>query len=1150
MHRNNITAGTVYGPIIQVRDVHNNTYVGQPGPDASYRLYVALLDAMVDLGDRKGVRVAPGLVLTSGEGRPELRAAPGEGPSACVRPDQAEPFLLRTVDRSPGAPVLNLRTGAVCGVLDVRGHVQPLTAVDAVDAVAEASRTNTAWLDLLDRDQLAAGGWRHLGPSLRLYLDAIATADREHENPWARHSAPPLSRIHLKRKATKRDSGEEEPADLIAADRLTRFPGAQVVAGPGAGKSSLVRNLAAESARRWIEHGEGEFVPVPITAEDLARGGTLSDALARGVARAFGVVLSHEQLVALVTDEPLPGVPWLVLVDGLDEVLAPDVRERVIRQIREHREHRTHRFLVTSRPLDPHELVPLVDRETSPTYWLELFSDADLREFAVRYLREEAHPDPEAAADDLLARVGRTKLAKLAHVPLFATMLCYLHTETGGGRLPANQTQLYRQFVTLQLDKLHTSEVMANLRGRVAGWGGEAEAAFVRFAGGLTDALADIAHDALVGGVRSTPLASAVRWLGPTPVAERTWEECVTDVLRLSGLFIQYGKRFDYLHHTFEEYFAAARIARDHPVPTSRKLFPRLRWPWPDAQVKVFLAAHWAEEGHDLGPVLRRLLWWPYAAGNVGFLAELVNHGVALPEDVARKAVRWLDAELRRTSDSAAWQDRAQWLHDLDPQHAVAALRKAVSSRAMGDDDRFRALRFLIDVAPADAVGAARDFFADRRVGAQALSIAADLLHRRDPAAGMELFTALADAEDVDVQFRALLLLARRGPEQALDVAGRIVTGEKSDDRQRFDAAREALDLDRGRGLDLMCRVLVEAKSAKVCTDAMQVVAAHDLPRLTSVCEELSADTTRHAEARYAAASYLVDHGGRPATLLVDLVADRGFPPEKRVEAALRAPGHAAARRVLVDVVESMPGNHPKKLWAVEQLLSVAPRAAAPHLESLVREPGQKSSTRLRAVKLASGHLSDAEVVRLYAVLVKSTSIGAHHRLSAALAAMAVDGVTGTRLVVTLAEDRGVPVDQRMKAAAALGRAGEHRAEFTACEAIAHDDTVADAVRVKAALRALDARPTEGAALVRDLAGNRVRGRTRLQLIEALGTRDRVELMRRFAADGQEQAALRLDVAERLLALDAAAGRRALAELADDRKLPSSVRTRAAQVIA
>ncbi|MFJ6673888.1 hypothetical protein ACIQMJ_22495 [Actinosynnema sp. NPDC091369] len=1135
MHSNNVD-GVVFGSVVQVRDVHNDIQV-----DGSHPLYLALANAVVDLGDRKGVRVAPDLALTTGETGPELRPAPTAGPYACVGVEQAEPFLLRHVDRSPGAPVLNRRTGAVCGVFDASGAVQPIVEVDP--AVAEAGRANTAWLDLLDPEQLVAGDWRHRGPALRLYLAAIAAADRVHENPWASHSAPPLSRIHLKRKASQRNSGEDEPVDVIAADRLADFPGAQVVAGPGAGKSSLVRTLAAESARRWIEHGDGEYVPVPIRAEDLAHGETLPDALAHGVARVYGLQLGHDQLVTLLRDAPLPGVSWLVLVDGLDEVFAPDVRERVIRQIRGHREHGTHRFLVTSRPLDPHELVPLVDRETSPTYWLELFSDADLREFAVRYLREDGHADPETAADDLLARIARTKLARLAHVPLFATMLCHLHSATGGGELPADQTQLYRQFVTLQLAKLHTSEVMATVRGRVAGWGAEAEDAFVRFTGRLTDVLADIAHDALVGGVRASPLEAAVRWLGPTPVADRTWEECVTDVLRLSGLFIQYGKRFDYLHHTFEEYFAAARIARDHPRPTVRKLFPRLKWPWHDVQIKVFLAAHWAQEGHDLGPVLRRLLWWPYAAANVGFLAELVNHGVALPEDVTRKAVRWLTGELRRTSDVAAWQDRARWLHDIDRGRAVAVLREAVLSGG-GNDDRFQALRFLIDVEPEVAAEVAPAFFADRRIGPQAHAAAGALLHQRDPEAGLALFAGLAEAEDVDAQLMAVRLLAPHRPGDALDVARRIVTGWQASDGQRLFAASAAVGLDAARGTDLMCHVLRHTTSTGVFGQAVEVVAGRDAPRATALCEELSGDATADAGVRYAAALFLIDRAGRPNTLLLDLVASRDFPPKKRVDAALRNRGLPAARTVLLDVVESFADNDRKKLWAVEQLMVVAPEDAGPYLTTLARDEDQDPTARMKAATLAARHVPRAELVAVYAALAESESIDARDRFAFAVHALKSDRSVGAELVLAIARGTGAP-DRRLKAAAELGRAGESQAEFAAYQAIARDDLVPDKDRAKAALSARKAQRAEGTELVRELVAGRVHGKARLRLVDALPARERVKLLEAFAGDREEHDELRLDAAERLLALDTAAGRRALTRLADDTRLKSWVRTRA-----
>jgi hypothetical protein len=84
-----------------------------------------------------------------------------------------------------GAPVLNLRTGGVCGLMrisrntatDLGGRVVPSEVILAeFPQVREAQRhseeTNKEWLSTLSRGQLIAGDWPYPSRELLSYLDA------------------------------------------------------------------------------------------------------------------------------------------------------------------------------------------------------------------------------------------------------------------------------------------------------------------------------------------------------------------------------------------------------------------------------------------------------------------------------------------------------------------------------------------------------------------------------------------------------------------------------------------------------------------------------------------------------------------------------------------------------------------------------------------------------------------------------------------------------------------------------------------------------------------------------------------------------------------------------------------------------------------
>jgi hypothetical protein len=1146
----NVHIGNSSGLVFQTRDMSGDINLHQEA--APPPLVLSLLDATVSLGDHNGVRVSPNHVLTCGKSGPILLDHADGGPYACVTVGVAEPPLLRPLDPTPGSPVLNWRTGTVCGVLGEDGQVQAMTDVDPF---TDSNRANHRWLDLLSPEQLAETGWRHPGPTLRQYLEVITTADHDHEYEWAHGSAPPLSEIYLRRSAVRASERDQDEPDRISADKLADHLGAQVLAVPGAGKSSLVRHLASESAKTWLRDGVGDHVPVPIKAVALTRGLPLPDALADGVSPVLSHRLDRAALVELLRDEPFPDVPWLVLVDGLDEVSDASARAVVIKQIRDHRRHRTHRFLVTSRPLDPHELTALVDRKTTPTYTLELFTDDDLDAFVVGFLTKRGavprgHSDVRTATDDLLSRAGRTRLADLARVPLFATMLCVLYCDPDGIELPDNQTQLYQRFITLQLTRLRTSETLAALRAKLAGWGDEADAAIMRFAGRILRALEDISYESVVGGDPASPVELAVRWIGDVHVDDQVWADAVAEVLRRSGLFVQYGASFDYLHPTFGEYFAAARLAREHPEPAEAKhlLAPRWKWPWPHVEVTVFLAARWLESGKDLHPALRKMLWWPYRERNIGFLAMLHGHGQTLPGRLPSKTVEALARMVRRTSGSDAWHERAAWLHTMDPSRAAVVLADIATDRRRVEERRYEALRYLIGFAPAHGVDAAHAFVTDGTISRRGRQTIGTLLYEKNAALGEAFHLRLAETQDGDVRMLALEQFAVHRPAAALELATSIVEESESTDEQRYAAVREAVKLDRERGLRLLCTHITVAESQKFRDQAMDMLLHEDRPRLEALLSAVRVDVANSLSTRFDATVYLVRRLGHDSGLLTDLVRGREFPPEVRAEAAFLDRGSAAANRVLEDVIESIPHDDPHRMWAVTQLLKMTPQAAVKHLVALVENEAQQDDARLQAAMLVSRHVTTEELVALYRLLARSPGMAPVNRMVAAEKAMAVDRIAGGELMVGLATDSALDVESRTAVAATLSRARLSQQAFEAYRAIAFDEGVPDMDRVAAARTSRSVKFAVDTSVLQGLMRVRLSGPALLELARALDLPDSVPLLEHVVGDHDRTAVLRWDAAQQLALLDLDAGRRAMLSLATDWTVPPSIRLLAQQL--
>ncbi|MEU4443380.1 hypothetical protein AB0K14_14065 [Actinosynnema sp. NPDC050801] len=1149
MHHNELS-GTANAPVVQARDVHGDVVVTHTSTStAADPLHQALLDATVLLstvhGDVRGVRVAPGRVLTVaaalglglGDGFALVTVLESDGVYAAVR-SGAPPAALRVeAGTELGSPVLDRRTGGVCGLVGPSGDLL------VVPELPDLPRRNDAWLDLLDPAQLTAGGWRHVGPVLREYLEAVCAADEEHQYDWARLVAPPLSKVYLRRHVTPRHGDEWDehtaPERIVAEELVARFEGAQVVAEPGAGKSSLVRRIAAVAARRWLEEGVGDFVPIPVTADSLVRNSSLPEALADGILRGPSFTLNRHRLVELFSGDPVPGVQWLVLVDGLDEVLDPGARAAVARRVEAHRRRSTHRFLVTSRPLHEREMRILLDPRTTPTYVLQRFSEPELLEFVRRWLSEEGHPEPVHGAVRFLAQVRRTKLRDLAHVPLIATMLCVLLTEDTAHGLPHNQTQLYRRFVTWQLTKVHEIDARARLLDRLAPRGPAAQRAADYLVENLEVLLQDIAHRRLFGQGASGVLDLAVRWNPGVAV----WPEVVPDVLRLSGLVLQRGHAFAFRHQTIEEFLAAAALARAHPTPDTRKarrlLRPRRAWPWPDLAVIVFLAAQWAEDGGALHRSLRRLMRPWNRRRNLGFVAALVDHGVALPAAVVDRATGHLRRLVKGRLANNDWIRCAQWLHQIDPDRAVTVLQDVVRDPTRTEDRRFQALRFLNDVSPQDGVPVADVFIADPEVRRTARVAVSKMLFDNDPAVAAGMFGRLATTSAYEhLRLQGAVVVAEHDPDLGVDLLALLVGNTAVSETVRLAAARAALSCDRHRGVDLMC-VLVET-GARVTTreEAMSVVLGEDRQRLETLLDRLRVEAV--PVVRLQAAQFLVAHLNRDPAVLGKVASDDTVPPGLRLEALL-TDRRAMRADVLERIVTAFDREDTDKLVALEHLARLDRAAAVPHYQSLVADRTRSPVARLDVAMLASKHISHEQLVDLYEVIAVDAAVPAQYRLTAAHRAMAVAPLAGRNLMARLARDRAFDIEGRMVAAAKAGTAVEREVY----PEIARDTRNPDDVRVLAAKKASRLGWLGNHALLRELVDSSDLGfPARLELIKELNYAEQTALLAKIADKG-DTADTKLTAARELARLDQALGRDKLREMAADNDLPQAVQNQA-----
>ncbi|MBG0565499.1 serine protease [Actinoplanes aureus] len=639
-------------------------------------------------------------------------------------------------------------------------------------------------------------------------LHMLLTAQREVAKRYpyrvatlTRREPPPLSSVYVEQRTRASTAGAQviSPVEL-----LHRHRNALLVGGAGGGKSTLIQQLVATSAGWWLHEPDGapepplgRVVAVRAAAQDLL-GGAWYASLARAVNNDLG-----GRLDVLLTPEhfeqpPVPGADWLILVDGLDEVLDRGRRRELVDVLgfRVGRYGSTTRFVVASRPLDDREFARLHASLTGSDrtkrlgeYDLRPFDWEAVRQFAANWFRPaDAEQSPVEPADFLEA-IGTAGLAPLVEVPLLATIAAIVYEEKPNLPLPLDRAGLYETFVRVLLTlREQRIGVRSALREQLARLGQQAEAFGERM---LDDRLACLSFLAVQYLRHRRRLGDALQdWLReqyPRPPLGVTVEH-LRDLLVDTGLVAVYGDDLVFIHQSFAEYLASLKLV-DEFDPDA--WLQRVRRSGADS-LGLFTLAAWGDAGHDTRPVVEALMapgekrQYPHlrqaaamiqdggvlVSGDTSEIIELAETAVRQVAD-APAVVDVLRAILQRTRDAArvvrlvgdgglSIRKRAEAARVLvtsenpaDHQIGLAELLKLAYGTELREADRLWALYVVVEVAPRHERRHAVQRLAQYVETAHDLGLrmtALDLLHRAGemPAAAAALLRRMLDPSRPD----------------------------------------------------------------------------------------------------------------------------------------------------------------------------------------------------------------------------------------------------------------------------------------------------------------------------------------------------------------------------------------------------------------
>ncbi|MGW5702123.1 trypsin-like peptidase domain-containing protein [Amycolatopsis japonica] len=953
-----------------------------------------------------------------------------------------------------GGPVLNWRTGAICGVVryrdgqhdDTARFVPMSTIFQAYPGLSDANYAEARpWLHLLDDEQVGAAGVCFPGPRMRRYLKAASTADEIHPYAAMLDIRAPLSKVYLRQEASRSEAIGElaEPTERIDGnDLLRRYEGAQVLGGPGAGKSSLARHLTTLSAQQWLDGTAAGGVPILITADALTQNEGLVEMLASGVVQTIDIDLDRPTLASMFAESPFPGAHWLVLVDGVDEILYPYLREIVLAKISRHRSEGRFRFLLTTRPLPTYLMNKVADGDRYPTFTIEPFGRHELKTFAAKWFTQFSLSDPQAAADDFDQRITEVGIGQLATIPLIATMLCILYANAPNQRLPGNRAELYAEFVELLLTKRRILNVREMLTAWTSRSGPQAVAAseeLIQRTPEILKLMAYQQHLASVDRFRSGRRPDAVAVVTgviskPSDLSSVEWASVIREVLRSCGLLIERRGDFHFLHQTVQEYLAAAYIADHHSDPrrrtARRQLIPR-PWPRQDLEVMTFLAALWAKNGKDLHPVLNRLLGRKHTRDNHRVILELHRQGIRLPDRTTAKLtdilVRWVQDHGMSNQE---WRAAAGALMEISSTQATKTFEQT-AGRRYSWQRRFDSGTFLLTIQPELGIKTLTALAMDKQVGGAERLKAAKKLYAHEPVRSLAALTEIVNRNEPDnLRIEAAQFVAEHDLRAGLRLLRTIAFSDYVEPATRLNAARHLARHDSAEALLRVSGSPTVPGELRLDAAISAEQWAYDSARWQLI--DIVENRELGAAVRFKAADHLSRQGDASgAAGFLDIARTKSGDSAVRAKAASRAveAGLAGSRELQLDLIEDSTMGDDRVTAGLSAGLA-EPATAARLLAHLVgnREAIQDRYGRETEDGVefwAKAGLGAAELDREVGLealesLALDSEYSALARARAALAMATVDRDTGLSLLRKLNEDGDAEISVRIEAAVAL----------------------------------------------------------------------------------------------------------------------------------
>jgi len=392
--------------------------------------------------------------------------------------------------------------------------------------------------------------------------------------------------------------------------------GISIVGDAGAGKSTLIRHIARHA---W-DHPEAvglrtRHLPIVVRAPAIA--------LARGIALEERLWSAIGEGRDIMMDVPPPrgwfeawpsrmAAPWLLLVDGFDEV--PDNRRQEIMAWIRDVLRRNFLLVLTSRPDSALKKGPFAGLFQS--FSLEPLTNDQQSQLSRQWLG--------TATGTFRDELQRLRAADVAGTPLLVTVAAIVFQRDG--RLPTTRAALYERFVDVWWREALERGIRDELGPDLSD---VARSGLQHVAWHMLNEPEQRSRSALAESLRAF-FASVPGQL--SYVTTQRMDHFLEVMGRRSGVLQSTRTDCDWLHRSFGEFLAGEFLA-SNAADSPAALAACARWhehSW--RPVVLFALGLWSERGHDMTPLLERVIDDATSGRTVATFADPPPWSTRLPE--------------------------------------------------------------------------------------------------------------------------------------------------------------------------------------------------------------------------------------------------------------------------------------------------------------------------------------------------------------------------------------------------------------------------------------------------------------------------------------------------------------------------------------